>query len=333
VKEIMDIWYSAIEEEPVEKNEKEEIKERIWFQISQNLRGAEEQSAEITPAGGRLFYALRVAAMLVVFLGIVIYFSNGWILPKLNAFKNEIVSGGNWVVEVNSGDLTKHILLPDCTKVALEPGSKLRFPKNFESDSRKVYLEGSGFFDVTKNPSQPFLVYTNSVLTMVLGTSFRIKSIPSTGGTEVSVVTGKVTVEKVQSGGDSKTRQRESRVVLTPNKKVTFFNDSEHYITGLVERPVLLINREEFGKPDAFNFDDTSLSEVVEILEKAYGVDITLSNDAMLECPITADLSADNLYEKMEIIAAVLNASYEITGSSILLTGGGCIKSKSKPKT
>lgn len=81
---------------------------------------------------------------------------------------------------------------------------------------------------------------------------------------------------------------------------------------------------EKHIKPGDFNFDETPLSEVLGKLEKAYGVEITLSEDKMLDCPVTADVSSENLYGKMEIIGAVLNAKYEITGSSILLSGGGC---------
>jgi transmembrane sensor len=332
VKEILDIWYSAVGDEAVEVNNKTEIKDRIWHKISDKLEGGKEEPVTIKRPGGRLFYLVKVAAMLLVILGIALYAgSDRWASEKATTEKAK-VSGGNWVEEVNKTDLPVHLLLPDGSKVTLESGSKLRFPKDFAPEVRKVYLEGSGFFDVTKNPSRPFLVYAGSVLTRVLGTSFRIKSIPYTGGTEVSVVTGKVTVEKVGTGEISKQGQRENKVVLTPNKKVTFFNDSEHYITGLVENPVLVSHPEVYARPEAFNFDDARLADVVEILEKAYGVDITLSNDAMLDCPITADLSADNLYEKMEIIGAVLNARYEITGSSILLTGGGCINTKINPK-
>ena len=41
---------------------------------------------------------------------------------------------------------------------------------------REVVLEGEAFFNVTKNPRQPFIVKTGKISTIVLGTSFNVKS-------------------------------------------------------------------------------------------------------------------------------------------------------------
>lgn len=333
VKEVIDIWYHAIMKEPVEYTEKEEVKERVWAKIRQDMFAVEKTDSVVKPLRNRVYKMVKVAALVLFLLGSVLYFSESWMLDKFAGLNNEVALNSEWVEEINQTNVTRCILLPDGSKVDLEPGARLRFPKNYEEDFRKVYLYGNAFFDVTKDSNRPFLVSSESVLIRVLGTSFNVKSISETGGTEVAVVTGKVVVEKAKYRDNStKLKEGEGRVVLTPNKKVTFFNDSDHYITGLVEKPVLLANQQEYLKPDAFYFDETPLVEVLEKLEKAYGVEITLSNDNMLECPITADLTADYLYEKIEIIGAILNAEYEITGSAILLTGGGCEATNLKPK-
>ncbi len=321
MKETMDVWYHSLHKDPVEKNEKDEIRERIWSGI---IEGREETVQPRLPARPVRGWIWKAAAILVL-SGAALYFSGIWSsLPKSVA-EAPFAIDTDWTEETNSNNISRDVFLPDGSKVTLEPGSKLRHPKHFDSNSRTVYLEGSGFFDVTKDSERPFLVYSGAVLTRVLGTSFSIKSIAETGGTEVAVVTGKVMVEKskLKRHSDSDA-QNETRIVLTPNKKVTFFDNSDHYVTGLVENPVMVPGQEAYLKPGVFDFDETPLSEVLSKLEKAYGVEITLSDDKMLECPVTADVSSENLYGKMEIIGAVLNAKYEITGSSILLSGGGC---------
>ena len=53
-------------------------------------------------------------------------------------------------------------------------------------------LDGEGFFEISKNPSRPFLVYNKNVITRVLVTSFVVKNNPSGSETEVAVKTGKV---------------------------------------------------------------------------------------------------------------------------------------------
>lgn len=334
VRETMDVWFHSVQKIPVESNEKEEIKEHIWSGI---LAGKEKIDGDLQTGKKIVWWRktawhVAAAALVIMSLGLTYYLSIS--SPGESALSaSETVLNATWTEEFNPEQTTRDIYLPDGSKVVLQPGSRLRHPVTFESGDRTVHLEGSGFFDVVKDSERPFLVYSGAVVTRVLGTSFSIRSIAETGGTEVSVITGKVMVEKnkpreVNSGGVD----RENRIVLTPNKKVTFFENSELYVTGLVENPVLVAQRDEYLKPGAFDFDETPLSEVLAKLEKAYGVEITLSNDQMLECPVTADLSSDNLFEKIEIIGAVLNAEYEITGSAILLSGGGCSPSKKTPK-
>lgn len=330
VKEAMDIWYHSVHKDPVEKNEKGEIRERIWTAIEQEKDRAGEADPGFMDFRRRRWRGMwKVAAVVLAVSGAAVYFSG---LPEQG---QALVPAGNsvpglddsWVEVVNGGNRVRPVVLSDGSKVTLEPGSRLRHPGAFGAGNRIVYLEGSGFFDVTRDAERPFLVYSGTVLTRVLGTSFTIKSIARTGGTEVAVVTGKVVVEKARYGDqEAGPAESESRIVLTPNKKVTFFKDSDHYVTGLVENPVLVSDQEMFVGPGAFHFDETPLSEVLDKLESAYGVEITISDDAMLECPVTADVSSESLYGKMEIIGAVLNAKYEITGSSILLSGGGCAR-------
>ena len=45
----------------------------------------------------------------------------------------------------------------------LNENSKLSYPENFDGDFRKVTLEGEAFFDVAKNPNQPFIIDVEAV--------------------------------------------------------------------------------------------------------------------------------------------------------------------------
>lgn len=322
-KEAMDVWFQSIRKTPAEKNEREEIKERIWSGIREG-----KDEVKLNPeqnGGGGWFKRLGwQAAVVVVLAGTMYYFAGNKADNFLRADTEETVAAG-WVEEFNTETVEKKVQLPDGSTVVLRPNARLRYAGSFEGDSRTVYLEGSGFFDVAKDPDRPFLVYAGAVVTRVVGTSFTITSIVETGGTEVAVMSGTVVVQKNQKGEQKRgVSESESRVVLTPNKKVTFFQDTDLYMTGLVINPVLLSNHEEYVKPGAFDFDETPLRSVIEKLEKAYGVEITPANELLLNCPITADLSSDSLYEKIEIVGAILNATVEITGSTILLSGGGC---------
>jgi transmembrane sensor len=330
VRKAMDIWFHSLKNEPIESNEKAEIGDRIWLGIKAGMANTDEIPLATKVSSWTGAGVWKYAAAASIFLGMLFYFSRDIIYRPDTPAELAWEVKTKWIKITNDADSTRKITLSDGSKVVMEAGSELRYPSNFESNSRAVFFEGSGFFDVTRDSDRPFIVYSGAVLTRVLGTSFTIKAIPQTGGTEVAVVTGKVMVEKarrVKNG--TKPTGEGIRIVLTPNKTVTFFKDSHQYVTGLVASPVLLTSQKAYLKPGAFNFDETPLAEILQKLEKAYGIEISVSNDEILSCPVTADLTSDNLYEKIEIIGAVLNASYEITGNSILLTGGGCTELKS----
>lgn len=327
-KDIMHIWFESINREPIETHEREDIKNRIWTKIN----------ASITTQKGELpvkrshnivsnyFTYGSVAVITIIIIGSILYGSMNK-SNQVNQFSIHKISNNDseeWQVVKNDNKSIQNILLSDGSRVQLDPGSTLHFPKKFTSKQRIVKLIGNGFFEIEKDPDKPFLVYTGTIRSRVLGTSFRVKHDPSGGAIEVSVVTGKVMVEKVISNDKVDSIQESAKVVLTPNKKVTFFEKSNHYVAGLVDDPKILHKDSEIIGNISFVFDDTKLDVIIERLQLAYGIEIVLSNDQMNNCPITADLSTDNLYDKLEIIGAILHAQYEVTGTTILLTGRGC---------
>ena len=68
------------------------------------------------------------------------------------------------------------ILLPDSSVVWLNAGSTLRYDRSFGRETRTVYVEGEGMFDVTKNKELPFIVKNEKMAVMVHGTVFNVKS-------------------------------------------------------------------------------------------------------------------------------------------------------------
>ena len=68
------------------------------------------------------------------------------------------------------------IKLPDGTKVWLNSGSRLIYPVTFSGNTREVYLEGEGYFDVVHDKEHPFYVHSNKMDIKVLGTEFYVSS-------------------------------------------------------------------------------------------------------------------------------------------------------------
>lgn len=86
------------------------------------------------------------------------------------------------------------IILADSTTVWLNAGSRLIYPTKFAQKNRTVFLEGEGFFDVSKDETRPFFIHTSLMKVRVVGTSFVIKAYPENDTEEAIVATGVVSV-------------------------------------------------------------------------------------------------------------------------------------------
>lgn len=91
-------------------------------------------------------------------------------------------------------------VLPDRSIVELNTQSELRVA--YTSNERRVELvRGEAFFEVTKDPTRPFIVSTEFATARALGTRFSVYRSPS--GTLVTVAEGRVLVRHAGSAGDS----------------------------------------------------------------------------------------------------------------------------------
>lgn len=215
---------------------------------------------------------------------------------------------------VNTSAGVRRIELPDHSVVLLRPASKLSYGATFDGDKREVYLSGEAFFEVTKNPEKPFLVYANYVVTRVIGTSFTIRAFPEKN-VVVSVRTGKVTVFSRKEKGASQ------EMILTPNQEAVFTSAEEEVIRKLVPKPL------QVGTPDRFpdfRFDETPLSTVFSTLESAYGIRITYDPEVLKHCNLTSDLSGESLFQQLDLICEAVHARYELTDGQIVVYGRGC---------
>lgn len=331
-KRIMNYWYESIDQDVAEEktvSEKLQLEAKLWQKIQAKTQPVTHQPEHSsTNWWGRNYRRLAIAATVALVAGSVYLVSTMHSSPTVALSRLTTEQVAALTVLTNTSNVPKRIRLSDGSQVTLEPTATLYYPQQFKQNRRVVYLVGDGFFDIAKNPQKPFVVYSESIVTKVLGTSFTIHKNKTSGDIEVAVKTGRVIVEK--SDENSLVREKVSNgVVLTPNEKITYHQNSGRVTTGLVDNPVLVDPSQEFHKPDAFSFVDAPLSTVIEMLEKAYGVDITILNKSISDCPITASLPNESLFAKLEIINALLNSTTEIKGTTIVMTGGECVPFKS----
>lgn len=321
-KELVEQWFAMLGEDipPLSDMEEKVLENKIWNQISANQNKVR-----------RLALVWKWSAAAAVFI-----FFSWWLTAKrLPVLQDSLTRGGAVVakdmirkVNTTPGNIT--FSLPDGSSVMLAPKTVIEYPAKFTGETRKVILSGKAFFDVKRNPEMPFLVYTGEIVTKVLGTSFWVDDSDQNKSVEVSVVSGKVSVSKREDFNTNKTGRVKSGVLLTANQKVTFINESNTFETGLVEAPVPVVTPDPQSPPalTKFLFEDAPITDVIRELEVSYGIEIILENESLENCLFRGDISHQSLFTKLDLLCSSVNATYEVRGTRILISGKGCTISK-----
>lgn len=268
----------------------------------------------------------RAAASIVMILGLGWWLGNRYFAPrKNNPLYHQIISQIKepLLKATNETGQPKLVSLQDGSSVLLQPESSISYPKTFQGEKREVFLSGEAFFEIAKNPDQPFYVYANNLVTKVLGTSFMISAYDSDKDVKVAVKTGKVSVFAL-TGENLKTQQADNRLggmILTPNQQIVFSTGNLRLTRSLVADPELLVLPIQ---KQSFEFKATPIHDVFEALEKSYGVKILYDAEMMKNCYLTASLSDEPLFEKVDLICRTINARYEQLDASIIIYSKGC---------
>ncbi|MDQ6479423.1 FecR domain-containing protein [Dyadobacter sp. LHD-138] len=326
-------WYENLNRDAslsLDNEEKELIEKRLLKKIRKDIQ-PEKSHEELLVSGSwwqRTAWYSAAAAVFITALTYTWFFSIS-VTDKVAHAEPLLlqVPSGKLITYENKTGKPKQIILEDKSVVTLYPGSKMMCADHFSENKRDVQLIGNAFFQITKNPKKPFLVYSGKLITRVLGTSFSIKTNIRDKALEVEVVTGKVSVFENNAAFKNTdlavaAMKNNNGVVLTPNQRVTYFPESRHLMTGLVAEPVKVEIAAKIQPKLTFN--NVPLAEIISQLEDEYAIDIVFANDRLAQCTFTGDVSEMPLYEKLDLLCKSNLASYEIRGTRILINGEGC---------
>jgi transmembrane sensor len=269
----------------------------------------------------RTRFMAGIAAALLLIAGVYWFYSNKQNPAPANAYNAFMQETKHKSFEYkNNSDGEQRIVLSDGSEVVLEKNSRLTYAANFSSGKREVYLEGNAFFNITRNPERPFIVYTQTIVTKVLGTSFYVKANSSADTASVVVKTGKVSVFKRENFTSADAGSTTLKgMVVTPNQQVVYDIPNEQMNKSLVEKPALATQA-----PFSFDFDDTPAAEVFKTLQAAYGVPVLTDEEVLATCTISASLGNEPFYEKLRIICKIINATYEVIDGTVVINTKGC---------
>jgi ferric-dicitrate binding protein FerR (iron transport regulator) len=192
--------------------------------------------------------------------------------------------------------------LSDGTRVYLNSGSKLKFPLKFNGNSRKVELIGEAFFEVTPNPSNPFIVKTSAINIKVLGTEFNLRSNPASNEIITTLVHGKVVLEKESDGLSTQLAE------LKPSEQANFKINQKTIGISTEEDLDKFIGWKD-GKLVFFN---DPINEVADKLGHWYNVTVSIGNSNLMRYRFTATFSDEPIEQVLDLLSKSSPIKYQI---------------------
>lgn len=178
------------------------------------------------------------------------------------------------------------MVFQDGTKAHLNSETKIRYPRKFGLNERKIILEGEGYFTVTKNTKRPFIVDLNGVNIKVLGTAFNVKAYPEEQDVSVVLDEGKINIEPLSF----------QPFVLNPGEQAIY--NRQKKTCEIIK--VAQNNNFSLWKKNIISFKDTPLEEVVKTLNRWYNVNFVVSDSLALQYSYTLKCEQAQLKEILQ---------------------------------
>ncbi len=274
-----------------------------------------------------LFY--KYAAVFVLFLGLTV---TAYIIGKSQ--KNVFNNNELYIVDVPYGGKS-NITLPDGSTVHLNAGSKLKYSKNFGVNSRELYLEGEGLFEVEKHKF-PMTVHTSHIDINVLGTVFNIKSYSEEENIETTLLRGSIRVETPNEENNNPIYLKPNEMLvfnkknseIAVNEKLKNTSDQQsnnprkednqlkkiYKITSNVD-----VNASIAWKDGKYVFTGETLAELAKILERKFDINFSFENDEMKSLTYSGTIGDYPIEQVLEALSLTSPVVYDIKEKNVFL--------------
>ncbi len=195
------------------------------------------------------------------------------------------------------------LILADGSRVWLNSQSSIKFPTNFDSHTREVFLVGEAFFDVASDEDHPFIVHTSDMSVRALGTEFNVRSYANST-TSTSLLSGRIDVTVLN------TKETYS---LSPNEQLKLENETVSLTT------IPHISYFEW-KNGIISFENETMKTLLKQLSICFNIDITIENDAVLNDTYTGKFKVKEGVEQiLKILQLRSNFKYIKEGDHIII--------------
>ncbi len=184
------------------------------------------------------------------------------------------------------------IVLSDSTRVWLNSESRLRYPVVFEGEERRVWLEGEAYFKVKENKAVPFIItMLNNMSMKVLGTSFNIRAYSDEQSFLITLVEGKVEIQK----GTEK-------LLLYPSEQGIL--DIE---TNSLSKQTVNVQLYTSWKEGRFVFENQTLEEIMNTLKRWYDINVFFDSEKVKKATYIGNIERYSDFNKVKEL-------FEMTG-------------------
>lgn len=292
--------WDSLNEVPLEKNQREQIKSRIFDTLSLN-----EWNTSSSSAFSKYSYGLAAAASLLL---LVI------VLVGLQLNTDPAGSGVETTEYRTSIGETKRMRLSDGTQIWLNADSRLSVPAYFNQEDRVISLQGEAYFEVQPDSQRPFRVHSNGISTQVLGTKFNVRSYRIDSLQYVSVIEGKVRVEKKIHDANSSINS-EKYIDLIAGEQIQ--TDSKK--PSLIEKKEVNISRVTAWRNGILQFKQSPLKQVADDLHRHFGITVRFTKPELQEIRMTGRFDNESWKEIIEMICLSTDLDYNATDSTVTI--------------
>ncbi|MBO0938592.1 FecR domain-containing protein [Fibrella sp. HMF5335] len=215
---------------------------------------------------------------------------------------------------------TTTITLPDGSTVQLNGNSTLTYRDDWaEGQAREVWLEGEGFFIVTKKAVSgqghagvprnavpvKFTTHTPGLDVQVLGTQFNVNT--RRGQTDVTLVEGKVKLIRPNNAQANVLEMRPGQVATArPGIEAVALQKAD-------PQPRTAWTQQQYI------FEKTPLRDIAQQLSDAQGLTLVFGDDALADRRFTGNLSSENLETLLTTLAATFDLTVERDSNTVYL--------------
>lgn len=215
-------------------------------------------------------------------------------------------------VHATSAGERRSVSLPDGSLVLLGAASILTVAEGYGEGAREVSLTGQAFFTVTHDEERPFRVRVGEALVEDLGTEFDVRAYEGEDAVRVAVASGVVAVRR----SATTLGRSEADAVLQPRDVATISSGGEVTLQRNVD--VSLFTAWTTGR---LVFTDAPFRDVAAELGRWYGVEVRVSDPALLARHLTATFEAESLDEVLRVIGLTLDVQWTRDGGAVDFTG------------